>query len=160
MSLPWNLIQVGAKQLELDVDLVASLVMVESVGRAWATRFEPAYKNLVNVTSYARSRMVSEDTEATHQKMRWGYLQLLGAHAREFGFNGDLPELSRPSSGLRWGCTRLRMIVDTVGIRDLEAIISAWPTGKPQRAPDGSFLNQKYVRDVLRYYTQLNPPND
>lgn len=158
MALPWNLLMTGAKLSDLDVDLVAAIAMFESQGKAWMTRYDPTFKRLVNIPSYAKSRMISEETETIHQKTAWGYLQVFGGAARDLGFNGDLPELSRPSTGLRWGCARLKTLVERVGIRSIEDIISAWGNlnGSVVRDADGTHQNHRYVVGVMRYYNQLN----
>lgn len=153
--LPWNMIDVSARSYDMDVNLIAAMVMQETGGGAWKTEFEPDFKYLYKVTEFALGRGITEITETIHQKTSWGLLQIMGASAREIGFRGDIPELARPAVGLKWGCIKLRAVFDKYGKNAQADIAAAWNHGSAQKKPDGTYVNQKYVVGVMRYYTDL-----
>lgn len=157
MQLPWNMLYGASKSMEIDVNLLAAIVMQESGGKSWVTRYEQSYIYLVTPASFAQQRGISEMTEIQLQKMSWGLLQVMGGVAREVGYTGDLTELARPAVGLRWGCTKLKRVIDKYGMRNIEDIVSAWNAGSPQRDASGNYRNLKYVTATMRLYNQIAP---
>ena len=67
LSLPWNIISKAAKSHRLDERLVAAVIMAESSGETWATRFEPNYKWLHKPEEFA-TNTAALVTETIHQK--------------------------------------------------------------------------------------------
>lgn len=155
-QLPWNMIVSAAKMNDLDENLLAAIIMQETAGGSWKSRYEAEFKYLLKPVEFAIARGISEATETIHQKTSWGLMQIMGAVAREIGFRGDLPELARPGVGLKWGCIKLKTIADKYGRSSHADIAAAWNGGSVQRnASDGTYRNQKYVVAVMRYYSML-----
>lgn len=154
-TLAWNIINDNAKAYGIDSDLIAAIIMQETSGKPFVTRFEQSYKYLVNPAAFAQLRNISEITEVTHQKTSWGLMQIMGGVAREAGYKADLPELTRPTIGMRWGCMKLKSLVDKYGMLNVADILASWNAGSPQKDPSGNYINQKYVVAALRYYNQL-----
>lgn len=155
--LPWNLITIAAKAAEVDVNLIAAIVMQESAGKSWVTRYEQDFAYLYNPSAFAQLRGVTEITEIQHQKTSWGLMQVMGAVAREVGYSSDLTELARPPVGLRWGCEKFKANVAKYGMRNIEDIVAAWNAGSPRKDASGQYVNQRYVIGVLRLYNQIAP---
>jgi len=107
--------------------LVEGVVLVESGGDPWAERMEPDYGYLWDVLAnrpyrvrpehrsmdrapagFPAPRGVSAHTEWIGQQTSRGLLQVMGAVAREQGFQGKfLSRLCEPETGLDHGCRLL-----------------------------------------------------
>lgn len=136
-----------AKQFDINPILVGAIVSVESGGQTFISRLEPGYKYLYKPEFYAHHNRVTLDTEINNQKTSWGLMQIMGATARELGFNGHLPSLCLSGQGLRWGCTYLEDKL--LKYNDLTDAISAYNMGHPAKDDSGQYLNKKYVDKVL-----------
>lgn len=123
------ILQHFAKQHGLPAELVIAVAMVESAGDTWAHRTEPAYPYLVNVRALRpyRAKAAGErrapadfpappgltaDSEWIAQQTSWGLLQVMGAVAREYGFELPLPALCEPVHGVDYGCRHLARLRD------------------------------------------------
>lgn len=154
-ELPWNLIVQAARPLSLDINFVAAIVMQETTGVSWKTKYEPNFRHLLTPGKFAVSRGISEETETINQKTSWGLMQIMGAVAREVGFRTDLPELGKPAIGLKWGCMKLRAVTDRYGKGGLQDVAAAWNAGSIVKDASGALVNQRYVVSVMRYYNDL-----
>ena len=113
----------GATRHGLDPYLVAAIVKQESSGRPEAIRFEPGSRLAVDVRTWAPCRPLAESevasarppagwhsvspcsiaTEWAAQRTSWGLMQVLGATARDIGFQGPfLSALLDPAEGVEW----------------------------------------------------------
>lgn len=160
-------IRVKAKQFSLPLEMLAAMVVVESSGNSKATRYEPHYHYLWDC---ARKRPVRSEVyvvpppglqtnrprEARGQKTSWGPLQIMGAVAREAGFNDAFEELLGPL-GLYYGCLHLSRYRDRyIGKFGLPGVVAAYNAGSPRMGKRG-FENQDYVNKVSRwakYFTE------
>lgn len=104
-------IKQAAEACELDPILVQAIVVKESNGDPWASRFEPAYfTNSVVLMAAKRwsqkhNGIPTEKTEIAHRSMSYGLVQLMGQVARENGFASRfLTALYDPATNLEWGC--------------------------------------------------------
>ena len=153
----------------LPIPIVLGMIEVESGGHPDAQRFEPGYRWLVDVDSHQPFRKLADhevnslrapydfdyyegttaDTEWIGQKTSWGPMQIMGATAREQGF--DLPWFSALCSrlGIHYGCLYLRVLRQRFDKEDWPGIVSAYNQGSPKRGPSGEFLNRNYVRSVM-----------
>ena len=92
MNHAWNeFIKTYAKE---DSDLVKAIITQESGWNAFAIRYEQTYQYLFNPDEFAKKNKVTLSTEINTQKMSWGLGQIMGAVARELGFEGSMPLLS------------------------------------------------------------------
>src|SRR5437868_3561650 len=103
-ALPWAEITIAAGEACLDRLLVASIVMTESSGKAWAKKYEPEYRWLYKPEHYATLLNRPIEVEREEQMTSWGLMQVMGAVAREHGFADALPGLCDKMLGLRYGC--------------------------------------------------------
>lgn len=154
---PLNEIEVEAKRLGLEKELITAVIAVESAGRPYAFRYEPHYRWLLDVQKFAKMTGVSEESEEIGQKTSWGLMQIMGGVARELGFKDLLPELCRPEIGLRFGSQKLKNCLQRYP-GDLESGIASYNAGTARKAENGKLVNQSYVDKVLRKYKELKVP--
>lgn len=166
---PWGIIESQADLFNLDPLLVAAICLKESVGNTWATRMEfkaygGAFKSLwryfLEPDEWARVVGSSKVTEWVCQASSWGLMQVMGTVAREYGFNGWLSELCKPSVGVRYGCKHLRKKIDryVYAYSDGFAIdcgIAAYNAGSARFSTGRKFVNQSYVDGVKAMWDQL-----
>jgi len=149
-----------AQSLNLPVHLVRAVISVESSGNPHALRYEPGYRWLWDVRAgrpyrgdFARLPApagVSGPTELMQQQTSWGIMQVMGATARELGFQGPyLTELCDFQTGLHYGC----MYLDRLRRRfwrdhGFEGVAAAFNAGSPVRNADGRWANQVYVDKI------------
>ena len=136
-----------AEQRGVSPALVLAIIEAESGGDSYAARYEPLHMTKLLAT---RPQHVSLDTEVVFQKTAWGLMQVMGATARELGFDGWLSELVVPETNIRLGVEFLRRKMSQYLDRDgIEGVAAAYNGGAPRRRPDGKFTNQGYVDKVM-----------
>ena len=143
--------------------LVRSIIKVESSGNQYAIRHEKNFKWLYKPENFA-SGILTLNTEKNSQKISWGLMQLMGATARELGFEGVyLSELLKPEINIKYGCKYLSGLrkrfsenpesecnfVDDISIFD-DNMIAAYNAGSPRRKENGDYVNQEYVDKILQ----------
>lgn len=152
-SLPLDEINTAAGKHGLEAQLVAAIVMVESGGRAWATRYEPGFRYLHNPAAWASSLGITHESEVQLQMTSFGLMQVMGGTARDCGFRGYLPEIARAEIGLDLGCKYLKRLAQRY--ETMEEIVAAYNAGSVRKTPGGMFENQGYVDKVFGYYREL-----
>lgn len=171
VSLPIRaLIEIAARPLGIDPDLVEAFVLVESSGQPWAWNPEPHYPWLWNVATHRPYRVTAaefseapppdfpclagdRDQEWWAQQASWGLLQIMGAVAREHGC--DVPFLSQlcdPVTNLSVGCRVLQgLLLWAEG--DLAKAAAGYNAGRGGwRAPAG----QQYAAKVLARLAEVS----
>lgn len=139
----------AADSVGLPFALVTAIVQVESGGNRYAWNPEPRYRYLWNVKTQRPFRSVlpvelaakfppkdfpalagDPDQEWWGQQASWGLMQIMGAVAREQGFDAPyLPELTDPAANLLVGCRHLRGLVQWAD-GDLPRAAAAYNAGK------------------------------
>lgn len=148
-----QLITDAAQRHALPPKLVHAVVQKESSGNPWSTRYEPGF-----YTRYIAGKNVvhprppcSQSTEATLMATSFGLMQVMGATARDLGFDGTfLTALCDPFTGLEYGCRYLRSLIQRYGW-DQRAGVAAYNAGSAVRKPDGTFKNQDYVDAIAKF---------
>jgi hypothetical protein len=140
------LVKQVAAPFQLPWALVTAICLVESSGDEWAMRYEPRYKWLVGTEDTLTA------TERTGQMISWGLMQVMGGVARQYGYQGPLPKLCDPVTGLNYGMTHLQ---------HFRTMYASWPdaiasynAGSPRRSADGTYLNQSYLDKVTTLWNQ------
>lgn len=118
---------------DLPIPLVASIILQESSGESWATRWEEGFY-LKYVAKKQRNDLIghipkniSLATEKLHRACSWGVMQIMGQTARELGFAEDsLVKLCLPQLGLKYGCLYLIRCMDG---RNIEQAMLKWNGG-------------------------------
>lgn len=151
----WTHIIDAAHKYNLDPELVGAIVMAESAGETWATRFEKHVYNTGSLISLKHQRpfICSADTDFALQACSFGLMQVMGFNARAQGFIGWLPELCRPEIGLDQGCKLLASLLKRWPA--IEDSVSAYNQGSPRRGANGYYANLGYVNKVVGFYNDL-----
>jgi len=141
-----------AKKHELPAQLINAIIQVESSGNQFAIRYEKDYRWLFNPENYVKGT-ITLDTEKTAQKTSWGLMQLMGATARELGFDKTfLSELLDVDTNLNYSCKFLKQLKDRYG--DMEKAIAAYNAGSPRKCEEtNDWVNQGYVDKVLKAWS-------
>lgn len=114
-------IESAAQRHGLGACVLAGLVAQESAGDTWATRPEPLYKWLFGDDSHERPRLKLPSLrrlvklDLYEQRISFGLCQVMGAVAREHGWDGWLTELCRPEIGLEYGARHLAWCLKRAG---------------------------------------------
>lgn len=143
-----GLIVSTARGAQVPPELVLGIIEAESGGDPHATRINATYP--YTMMQAKRPAGCSVDMERMCQKTAWGLMQVIGATARELGFDGWLSELVSPETNIRLGIEFLRRKMSQYFERDgIEGVAAAYNGGAPRRRPDGKFVNQSYVDKVM-----------
>lgn len=102
-----GLIHTFSKRYDVNPQLVAGIVYVESSGNPNAVRFEPKFfervKNLPQLSGYVPKNCTKE-TEQILRSTSFGLMQIMGETARNRGFRGEfLTDLLEPEVNLDLG---------------------------------------------------------
>lgn len=155
-----------ADKYQLPVELLHSIIAVESSGNPFAIRAEPKYRYMWDCRRNRPFRKVTAEevsspsaphgfsqctgslnTEWTGQKVSWGPMQVMGAVAREYGFLGHFPVLCS-IIGVEYGAQHLKQLARRwYSRRGWEGVVAAYNAGSPVLI-DGIYRNQSYVDKV------------
>lgn len=128
--------------------LVLGVIHTESAGNADAMRFEPGYKFLFEPKSYAAKHGWTEETEKALQMFSYGLMQVMGAVAREMGFNLHPKLLLVPKINLSWSLLHLWSLKQR--FKTWPDAVAAYNWGHPARSLlSGKYKNQAYVDKVF-----------
>lgn len=154
--LPVLLISEVAQRHRLDPYLVAAICQKESGGVALRTRFEPHYRYLFEVRTFASNQGITAETEEAHQRTSFGLMQVMGAVARERGYRGFLVSLATdPELGIECGCRHLKWLSERHYIAEESDLISSYNQGGPYKTAGGQYRNFRYVDEVDRMLREL-----
>ena len=129
-------------------EVALGIIEIESSGDPYAAKINPTYP--YTMMQAKRPVGCSVDVERLFQKTAWGLMQVMGATARELGFDGWLSELVVPETNVRLGIEFLGRKMSQHLERDgIEGVVAAYNGGAPRRRPDGRFTNQGYVDRVM-----------
>lgn len=141
----------AAKRHGLPLPLVYAIIHTESGGNPWAIRYEPAFYERYIAPKPVKPRPpCSEQTESRLLACSFGLMQIMGATARETGFDGVfLSELCNPKVGIEWGCKYLATLVQRhVSRHRWEGVVAAYNAGSPKKTKTGLWVNQAYVDKI------------
>jgi soluble lytic murein transglycosylase-like protein len=147
-----RIVEIECERQGLEKSFVRALILKESSGNQWATRYEPGFRYLESIAFWANRLGQSEETETVQQKTSFSYMQIMGGTARWLGFSGNLAQLYLPEVGIHYGCMLLARKLKKYG-NYLDAI-SAYNNGNAQKIGT-KFTNQAYVDDVMRLRSSL-----
>lgn len=163
LALYHPIISRDANDRGVPIQLVESMMLVESSGDTHAWNPEPHYRYLVDATTRKPFRKLTADeirsetppkdfpncpglkspvdAEWWGQQASWGLLQVMGAVAREYGFRGNFPELcGNPEMGIKYGIALLAFLRNRhLAAHGWEGVVAAYNTGQPDH-DDGNGL--------------------
>lgn len=149
-----SLIQTAALAQGLDPKLISAIVLMESTGNPWLTRYEPNWKYFYFQEYFAKTNRVTIQTETIMQATSWGLMQIMGSGARELGFSAEMPRLILPENSLLYGCKKLKKL--SVKAQNQNDLIAAYNAGSARKNADGSYVNQDYVNGVNRFLSAFS----
>jgi len=136
-----------SEQYDVPKDLINAIIEVESSGNSYAVRYEKNYRWLAKPLGKYHWHT---PTEKISQKTSWGLMQIMGAVARERGFEGKyLAELCNPEMGVKYGVKHLKWQYKRYG--NWEDAVSAYNQGNNKKI-NGEYKNQSYVDKVMRLW--------
>ena len=141
-----TLILAYSSKYAVDSNLIQAIVIVESRGNTFCARYEPNYKWLYFPRENSSRLGITYETEIQFQKCSLGPIQVMGAVAREHGFEGHLTKLCDPQVGLDYGVRHLKKFLQKYP--EESDAISAYNAGSPRKTAGGLYVNQKYVDRV------------
>ena len=151
--LPLSLIDDTAKELKLDKNILAAMVMAESHGAPCAKAYENDYKWLFFPRENAKKCNITYERELKDQKTSWGTLQVLGATARELGYTGLLNDLCKDEkTAMRFGAMFLKKQLERYG--NYHDAVAAYNAGSVIKK-GGMYVNKKHVDKVFSFYREL-----
>lgn len=131
-------------------NLVQAFISQESQWNPWAIRYEPTYSYLCDPDRFAKLNKITRATESTLQKMSWGLGQIMGAVARELGFEESLIRLTEPQVNIKIMCEFIKKLQQrSTKLDDIIAMYNGGP-GALERM-EGKYKNQGYVDSVNNY---------
>jgi hypothetical protein len=141
--LPWELIRFYSDRHGLEDKHVAACILTESQGDQYTARYEPNFRYLYFPRDFAKNLNISYETEEVLQKTSWGYMQPMGAIARELGFHGMITMLIEPKLNLDTGCHKMKLLSQKYG--NIKDVIAAYNAGSVRKTDGGLYVNQKHV---------------
>lgn len=141
----------AAQRHALPIDLARAIVRVESGGNPWAVRYEPAFWERYVAPKPVRARApCSEQTESRLRACSFGLMQIMGATARDAGFDGVfLTELCDPNTNIEYGCRYLAKLARQHHDRHgWEGVAAAFNAGSPRKTSTGIWANQPYIDKI------------
>lgn len=152
--LPWKILDHCAGLHGVDPNLIAAIIQTESGGIPYRIRVEPTFAYLSAPERWAGRLGITKETEIVCQKISWGPMQIMGATARDLGYEDHLAELVEWDIGVYWGtlylATRLKKY------KTVKSAIAAYNAGSVKTKKDSiEFVNQAYVDKVLARLAEL-----
>ncbi len=144
IDLPWSEINFFANKHALEPNWIAAVIMTESGGNQYATRYEPGWRYFYESRKdIAFDLGITVETETVSQATSWGLMQVMGSVAREHGYFGHLPAMSEIMLGLRIGCQVLDYHFKKTGL--IKDAVAAYNAGSVRKTPGGMYVNQKHI---------------
>jgi hypothetical protein len=152
----------------VDPTVIVALIDVESDGNPYAWNPEPKYRYFWNVKTRAPFRKLTAEESANEtppkdfpclagdsdqewwaQQASWGLMQVMGAVAREAGYQGPyLTRLCDPYLNLEFGIRHFKSQLDWAK-GDTRAALAAYNGGRAGNSPGKPLRNAGYADKVL-----------
>jgi hypothetical protein len=137
-----------AKKHQLLPQLVGGIILQESAGRIYSSRYEPKFfkrylegKKPSELPGYwPDPNLCSEATEMRNRATSYGLMHVLGETMREEGFKEpELTMLFDPKTNLEWGCAYFAKLVSKK--QDGKKALLAWNGGGDKEYADKVFAH-------------------
>ena len=143
-----EIIKDRAEYLDIDPALVTAIISAESSFDPLAIRFEPQYPWLADPAKHAAALGVAFEYERHLQKFSYGLGQIMGATARDIGYNIDFKFLFEPEVNIYWTVKFLKRLEKRY--KTTEKVIASYNAGSPRKVEGRSeWVNQSYVDKVM-----------
>lgn len=155
-NLPMITIKKMAIEKNLPASLIAAIIVVESSGKKWASRYQPDYRYVYKVDEIAKLQGVTFQTELVHQRTSVGLMQIMFATARYMGYRGPYGHFYDPEINIRYGSEYLKTLF--ARHENLLDVISAYNAGQPfLDASRKRYVNQEYVDKIIKIKNEMEP---
>lgn len=152
-KMPWEIIKEAADKYDLDPFIIAAIIMVESSGNHMASRFEPTWTHHLSPAQYALQLDTDIQSEMDAQATSYGYMQVMGTVAREYGFGQNFTKLYNKKLNIDFGCKHLKNMYNRYG--DMQSAIASYNAGSVIKTRGGTFVNERYVDKVMSFYREI-----
>jgi soluble lytic murein transglycosylase-like protein len=153
LSQYFSVVKAFSAEFLVNPRMALAIVYQESAGDTYAARVEEdLVLRWVFPAMNAKKHRITMTTEITFQKTSWGLMQVLGVVARELGYDEQLPKLTVPNVGLRWGIKNIAKLQGRY--LQYTDIIAAYNAGSPKKV-EGKYKNQEYVDSVMKHMAEL-----
>ena len=148
----------NAVDFHIDERLIRAIIRKESDGNPWAIRPEKSFwkRYLVGIKALFYRTPEKDEKWLTYPDLvsaSYGLMQVMLTTAMEMGFKFDYPtELLEPNLNIKYGCTYLKKMYNRYG--DWKCAIAAYNAGSAKKNFDGTFVNQKYIDSVSKYFKE------
>lgn len=138
-----SLIESTATRHGLDPNLVEAVVLTESSGNTRAYRYEPDFWR-----RYMASKAEWQGRDPERVSASYGLMQIMFPVAKELGYTGEPEALMVPSTGLEYGCLKLRKLL-AWSQNDVRTALAAYNGGVGNNPLGGTLKNADYADKVL-----------
>lgn len=142
-----ELIKKVSAEYGIEPAFLGAIVMNESSGRQYITKFEPEFEWTFEVLKFAKKNSIPFEVEHQRQSTSYGLCQVMGSVGREFGITGNIFELFDPETNLETACKLLKRLKQKH--KTEPDLFSAYNAGSVKFIKPGVYKNQKYVDDAL-----------
>lgn len=154
-----DMITLESRQADLPPEMILAIIEAESDGNPYAATYHANY-SWINMQT-KRPADCHPNTESVHQRMAWGLMQIMGATARDIGFERWLTELTIPVVNIAIGMKYLAGLSERyLESHGIDGVIAAYNAGSPKKTADGKYRNQAYVdriKSLMLKYAALIP---
>ena len=145
-----------SRQADLPPEMILAIIDTESDGNPYAATYHANY-SWINMQT-KRPADCHPNTESVLQRTAWGLMQIMGATARNIGFEGWLTELTDPERNIVVGIECLAGLSEKyLESHGIDGVIAAYNAGSPKKTADGKYRNQAYVDEVKSLMLKYAP---
>ena len=148
-----------SRQADLPPEMILAIIETESDGNPYAATYHANY-SWINMQT-KRPAACHPNTESVLQRTAWGLMQIMGATARDMGFDEWLTELTIPVVNIAIGMKYLAGLSERyLESHGIDGVIAAYNAGSPKKTADGKYRNQAYVdkvKNLMLKYAALIP---
>ena len=148
-----------SRQADLQPEMILAIIEAESNENPYAATYHANY-SWINMQT-KRPAACHPNTESVLQRTAWGLMQIMGATARDIGFEGWLTELTIPVVNIEIGMKYLAGLSERyLESHGIDGVIAAYNAGSPKKTADSKYRNQAYVdkvKNLMLKYAALIP---
>lgn len=154
----YSLCRIIPEKYGVEPSVAYGIIMTESGGEEWASRYEPTNRWKFFPQRYHRRLNITLETEKVLQDTSYGLFQVMGSTARSMGFKEMLGKLYQVDLNFHYGLTHLKShLAKYAG--DVQDAVAAYNAGSARKVlkPDGTreYVNQVHINRFLRFHNEF-----